>query len=132
MEQRLSAENEALWEPAFDVARRYRAFESYGSERKACQALRRRCPGFGPDEYSEMFRQAVYLYDQALDVVETHKGPLLAYYGNPANWKNTVLPEELQLLWQDLYGCLSERCPGLPLSVCRQAANWVFYWHHWR
>ena len=112
---------EDLLDTAFDVARRYKSFGSYGSEAVAVRALHRRCPGFSKDQCRDAFHQALHLFETTSEVVTHHQEELLA------NWQT---PERVDS--GSIDAAIQQRCPGFSVSTCRSAWGWVFVWHHLR
>src|SRR5204863_497248 len=53
-----------LQDAASDVARRLCEFDQYGSEARACSALRRRAPGHPANVYDEVLRVFIELFKQ--------------------------------------------------------------------
>ncbi|MFN3648214.1 MAG: hypothetical protein ACK47B_01435 [Armatimonadota bacterium] len=114
------ASRETLLDTAWDVARRFVDFGSYGSEQKACRALRRRVPGFAPEEYREAFHLALRVLDAAGEVV---KRQLASGAG---------LPNLDDFVTEALVDELAERVPGFYLEGYRGVLWWVYYWRHLR
>ena len=56
-----------LLETAWEVVQRFRAHRRYGSDAKACQALRRRRPGFTDRQYVNALRKGLSLFDMAVE-----------------------------------------------------------------
>jgi hypothetical protein len=113
----------ALLNVAWDVALRYRAHDSYGSEENACRALSRRCPGCTPLRYRRAFRKAVALYDRAEKLVNAHRETLWR------RWQ-ALQTTNASLDTRFIVDALKERIPGFSASVYSQAVGWVFFWHH--
>lgn len=57
------------WDAAFEVARHFHAFGSYGSERKAVKALRRRCLDLTQEAAEDLLTISLTLYRKAIEVV---------------------------------------------------------------
>lgn len=112
---------EGLLDTAFDVARRYKSFGSYGSEAAAVRALHRRCSGFSKEQCGAAFHQASRLFDAASEVVADHKEELLE------NWQT---PDQVDAASID--ATVQQRCPDFSVSTCPSAWGWVFMWHHLR
>lgn len=110
-----------LLEAAWAVAARYRAHGAYGSDGRACRALRRRCPGFTARQYHNAVRKAVGLYDVAVGLVARHAAAL---------WRQTDVAANRFPDFRELTGTVRRRCPGFRVSTCRAALAWVFFWHH--
>ena len=112
-----------LLDAAWEVARRFRAHGGYGSEPKACQALRRRRPGFTDRQYVNALRKGLALYDVAVEVVARDVGALL---------RQTDVGAERFPDFRDLAREVRPRCPGFPAATYRAALTWVFYQFHLR
>lgn len=108
---------------AWEVAAYYRAHSAYGSEARACRALRRRCPGFTARQYQNAFRKGVALYDAAVRLVDRHAAALERQLDVAANRS----PD-----FRDLAGKLRQRHPGFRVLTYRYALFWAFTWYHLR
>jgi len=56
---------EALFATAYDVARRFSAFDEYGSQEKAIKALQRRCKGLNTEQYQDAFTRSLNMIAEA-------------------------------------------------------------------
>lgn len=108
-------------EAAWQVAHQYRAHNAYGSERKACAALQRRCPGFTERQYRNAFRKAVSLYDVAAELVADRAEVLLAQ----TDVRRNQWPD-----FSDFLAPIRKRCPGFRTSTYRSALVWALFWNH--
>jgi hypothetical protein len=113
--------NEGLLDTAFDVVRRYKDFDAYGSGAKACLALQGRCPGFSAEQYTGAFRQAEHIYNVAKQVVERKKEMLLASWDHLHNIDHTEIDQEMP-----------RRCPTFHEGTRNSALGWIFTWHYLR
>src|SRR5688500_8289606 len=107
------------WEDAFDVAHRFRDYDSYGSEQRAANALRRRCPNLTKVEAQELFDASLRAYDSALGFIAGESKRLHAHQGNVAGL------EEFDHVRDRI-------CPSVPIQVWRDTLSWIWYWHHLR
>jgi hypothetical protein len=110
-----------LFDTAFDVARRYEEFGSYGSVRKAERALARRCPGHDVDQYPAAFRSARALWAAASKLVDLHAARLVAIASETHSWDFPEFDAELR-----------RDHPGFEVATLRGAISWCLYWHHLR
>jgi len=109
-----------LLDTAFDVVRRYKSFDSYGSKAAAVRALHRRCSCFSKEQCREALEQALILFDSAAQAYDTHKELLIATWLTPkaSEAADNVCAEIQQL------------CPRFSASTCRSALGWIFYWNY--
>jgi len=107
------------WDAAFDVARRFRDFDSYGSEAKAIRALRRRCPGISREQADELFHAGCGLWQEALEAVAANADALWREYRSGGGVDPALLDREHQ-----------RRCPEVPVMTWRTAVGWIWFWHH--
>lgn len=111
----------ALRGAAWEVAGHYRAHRAYGSESRACKALQRRCPGFTAQKYQNAFRQALVLYDTAVELVARDAAELL---------RQTDVEADRFPDFRYLVAEIRQSCPGFRVSTDRSSVLWVFLWHH--
>lgn len=111
-----------LLQVAFDVARRFKDLDQYGSEEKALKALRCRCSGFTTKQCQNALAKALDLLEVARDVVPSNLTTIFDIENTPA-LKGTPyfahLDDEMKL-----------RCPGFRVSTLRAALGWTLFWHH--
>jgi hypothetical protein len=116
---------EGIFAAAFDVARRFSAFDDYGSQEKAIKALQRRCKGSSAEQCRDAFTRSLNLLAEAEVFVKKNRNTL---------WKRwDALPKQnypRDMDTSDLTKLLADRCPGIPLPVCQEALLWVFAWRH--
>lgn len=110
---------EELLDVAFDVVRRYKDFDAYGSEAKASQALKRRCPRYDPEQYVDAFQEAIQLFEAATEVVEANKDVLIKNWGCLHDIDHRQIDEGLRA-----------RCPAFRESTRNLALGWILYWHY--
>jgi len=106
---------------AWEVARHYRAHRGYGTEDKACRALRRRRAGFTSRQYLNAFRKGLALYDAAVDVVARD---VLALH------RQTDVQANRFPAFREQTAEVRPLCPGFQASTYRAALSWVLFWHH--
>ncbi len=123
MARRRRSSRGELLAAAWEVAAYFRAYSAYGSERKACQALERRRPGFSPRRYRNAFLKGVALYDAAVALVDRHADAL----GRETDAEAGRYPD-----FRDLVGRLRRRYPGFRVPTYRAALVWVFVRHYLR
>lgn len=112
-----------LLDAAWEVARRLRAYGGYGSEARACAALRRRRPGFTDRQYGNALRKGLALFDAAVELVARDARSLL---------RQTDVMAERFPDFHELAGKVRSHCPGFPAAAYRAALSWVFYQYHLR
>jgi hypothetical protein len=117
--------HDELMDVAWDVARRFIDFGSYGSKANARKALQRRCKGFTKEEYSNALEEAITMLDTAVQIVRRNSEMLWEQW-KAQKWE----PKHID--FQDMDRELQQECPQFPLAVCQSALNWVFFWHHLR
>jgi len=116
----IRSEATGLLEAAFDVARRYKSFGSYGSEAAAVRALHRRCSDSGKEQCRAALGRAVSLLGVATEVAARHKELLSETWQTPgADEAASLVCSELRLA-----------CPEFSHAACRSALGWIFYWHY--
>ncbi|HEY0072765.1 MAG TPA: hypothetical protein VGB77_01595 [Abditibacteriaceae bacterium] len=115
--------SEELRSVAWDVARRFVEFGSYGSKIKACRALKRRCKGFTDEEYLVAFEESVALLKTAMEIVANNAELLWQ------QWQ-AQQGERKQIEFQGIDEELHQQHPQFSLSLCQLTLNWVFFWHH--
>ncbi len=109
-----------LLDTAFDVARRYKSFGSYGSETAAIRALQRRCSGFSKEQCWDAFHRAVCLVEVAAETLAKHQESLLNVLQTPeADGATSLIYHEIHRL-----------CPDFSMSTCASALSWALYWHY--
>ena len=109
-----------LLDVATDVVWRFRAYDAYGgSEPKACQAIRKRCPGFSPRQYYNAFTKSLELYNVVERLVKEYSSKLWDIYKTDKDgWQNFFDQE------------LKARYPSFRLSTLRGMVSMMFfYWH---
>jgi hypothetical protein len=111
---------EGLLETAFDVARRYKSFGSYGSEAAAVRALHRRCSGFSKEQCRAALHRAVFLVEVATETLAKHKEVLLTTLQTPEADKAASL----------ISHGIHRHCPDFSISTCASALSWVLYWNY--
>jgi len=111
-----------LLDVACDVAIRFRGHGSYGNEAGALKALRRRAPGYTPDEYRAAFEFLVAVYDRAVDAIPRH----------PAHRpeKKTDVAEFEDINYAACMKELDGIEPGLAEREKRWILNWCIFWHY--
>jgi uncharacterized protein (TIGR02996 family) len=107
-----------LLQIAWDVARRYRNYGAYGNDRKACDALERRCRGFSADQYRAALRKALWLCVEAEDIVARNLGTLTA---------QTVLDGLTFPDFRPFADDVRARAPGFQMSTYMYALGWAYY-----
>jgi hypothetical protein len=113
--------SDELWETAWDVARRYKAFNSYGTKAKAVKALQRRCPYNGIAQCEDFFSSALNVYEAAFDVLSRDEVRVREETGN-----------SLKLNFQSYDEEFGRICPKAPKIIVHSALQWVWYWNHLR
>jgi hypothetical protein len=111
-----------LLDIACDVTIRFRGHGSYGDERGALKALRRRAPGHTPDEYLAVFAFLVTVYDRAVAAISRH----------PAHRheKATNLAEFEDIDHAAYMAELDEIGPSLASREKGWILNWCIFWHY--
>ncbi len=109
-----------LLDAAFDVARRHRSFDSYGSEAAAVRALRLRCSGSSLENCQGALLQAVLLFEAAAATAARHKDRL------SGAWQTPGAEEAAGLACSEI----GLACPDFSPATCRSALSWIFYWHY--
>jgi hypothetical protein len=111
-----------LLDAAWEVAVYFRAHDAYGgSEHRACKALQRRGPGFTARQYESSFRNALALYDRAVELVARDADAL---------WRETDVGANRLPDFRTLVPEVRRSCPGFRVTTYRVALGWVFFWHH--
>ncbi len=111
-----------LLDIACDVTIRFRGHGSYGDERGALKALRRRAPGHTPGEYLAVFEFLVRVYDRAVEAIPRH----LVFRPE----KTSIFAESEDI---DFYACMAELDeiePGLAAREKGWILNWCVFWHY--
>jgi len=111
-----------LLDTAFDVVRRYKSFDSYGSKAAAVRALHRRCSCFSKEQCQEALDQGPVLFDIATQAYDKNK-ELLA-----TTWQTPKTSEAADTVCAEI----QHICPRFRASTCRSALSWIFYWDHLR
>jgi hypothetical protein len=111
-----------LLDIACDVAIRFRGHDSYGNEKGALKALRRRAPGFAPDEYRAAFEFFVAVYDRAVAAIARHPAH------RPEKASRFVEFEDVD--YAACLGELDEIGPGLAAREKSWILNWCIFWHY--
>jgi hypothetical protein len=112
--------NPKLLDIACDVTIRFKGHSSYGNEKGALRALRRRAPGFTPEEYQSVFRFLCRVYDTAEDAIPRH----LAH--RPKKTSEFAEFEDI-----DYAACMKELDaiePGVALREKQWILNWCIFW----
>jgi hypothetical protein len=111
-----------LLDIACDVTIRFRGHHSYGDQKGAIRALRRRAPGFSPEEYQAVFDVLCRVYDRAVAAIPRH----------PAHraGKTTRLAEFEDIDYAACLEELDELEPGLAGREKRWILNWCIFWHY--
>ncbi len=109
-----------LLDIAFDVARRYKNFGSYGSTAAAVRALHRRCPGFSKEQCREALEQGLLLLDIATESYIRHKELLTT------TWQTPEASEAADFVCAEIH----QLCPAFSMPSCWSALGWVFYWNY--
>lgn len=111
-------------EIASDVTSRFKAHGAYGDKKRAIKALRRRAPGFTPEEYEAVFDFLCNVYDRAVAAIPNH----------PAE-RPEKTSEFAEFADIDYAACLNELNaiePGLAIKEKHGILNWCIYWHYLR
>lgn len=111
-----------LLDIACDVAIRFRAFRSYGDQKGALKALRRRAPGHTPDEYRSALEFLLAVYARAVAAIVRHPAH------RPDKTSRFAEPEDI-----DFDACLAELDeiePGLARREKGWILNWCIFWHY--
>lgn len=111
-----------LLDIACDVTIRFRGHRSYGDERGALKALRRRAPGHTPDEYRAVFECLCSVYDRAVLAISRHPTH------RPEKATNVAESEDI-----DYAACmadLDEIEPGRAFREKGWILNWCIFWHY--
>ncbi len=111
-----------LLDVASDVAVRFQGHGSYGDENGALRALRRRAPGFTPDEYRSVLEFLLAVYDRAVAAIARHPAH------RPDKTSRFAEPEDIHF-----HACLAELDeiePGLALKDKGGILNWCIFWHY--
>lgn len=111
-----------LLDIACDVTIRFRGHGSYGDEKGALKALRRRAPGPTPDEYLAVFGFLGRVYDRALEAIPRH----LAYRPD----KTSIFAEAEDIDFDACMAELDEIEPGLAAREKGWILNWCIFWHY--
>jgi hypothetical protein len=112
-----------LLDAAWQVAKVFRTYGTYGTQEKAAKALRRRCPAISTRRCDNALVKAIALHDAAATAVAADVQSLLdetdVLAGRFPNYRRQVTRVRLE-------------CPGFYASTCREALSWVFYQCHLR
>jgi hypothetical protein len=111
-----------LLDIACDVTIRFRGHGSYGGEKGALKALRRRAPGYTLDEYRAVFAFFRTVYDRAVEAIPTH----LAHRPD----KTTNFAESEDIDFDACMAKLDEIEPGLAAREKGWILNWCIFWHY--
>lgn len=109
-----------LPETAFDVVRRFRDFDQYGSSDRAIAALRRRTRAGNAAACKVAFRRASELYDAALRIANARQMELWRSHESGAYRPAGIVAQ------------LRAECPGWSQRLYEVALWWVWYWHFLR
>jgi len=111
-----------LLDVAADVAWRFNAYGSYGTNRAtAIRAIRRKCTGFSPRQLENAFEKSLALYDFAQQLVREHAAKLwAATKSGDKNWSRL------------LDNVLRSRFPAYRISTLRNMVAMTFYYWHMR
>jgi hypothetical protein len=112
-----------LLDAAWEVARNFRGYGQYGSEEKACRALRGRRPAFTDRQYRNALRKGVALFEVAVAAVARHANEL----HRQTDVRAGVFPDFTGLAVKVRPGC-----PGFPAATYQAALQWAFYQYHLR
>lgn len=111
-----------LLDIACDVTIRFKGHRSYGNEKGALRALRRRAPGYAPEAYQSAFHFLCQVYDSAREAVPTHR------VHRPEKATNIAEFEDI-----DYAACMNELDaiePGVALREKQWILNWCIFWYH--
>ncbi len=111
-----------LLDIACDVTIRFRGHGSYGDEKGALKALRRRAPGHTPGEYQAVFKFLRTVYDRAVAAIPRHPAH------RPEKTSKFAEADDI-----DFYACLAELDeiePGLAAREKGWILNWCIFWHY--
>jgi hypothetical protein len=111
-----------LLDVACDVTIRFRGHGSYGGDKGAFKALRRRVPGHTQEEYLAVFEFLTTVYDRAVAAIPRH--PAL----RPGKMSNFAEVEDI-----DYAACMTELDeiePGVAAREKGWILNWCIFWHY--
>jgi hypothetical protein len=111
-----------LLDIACDVTIRFRGHRSYGDEKGAIRALRRRAPGHTPDEYRAVFELLGRVYDRAVEAIPMHRAQ------RPEKLTKFAPFEDI-----DYAACMKELDeiePGVALKEKQWILNWCIFWYY--
>jgi hypothetical protein len=111
-----------LLDIACDVTIRFRAHRSYGSEKGALKALRRRAPGYTPDEYQAVLQFLCKVYDRAKLAVPRH------VLNRPD--KTSKFDDFEDIDYAACLRILNRFKPGVALREKRWILNWCIFWYY--
>lgn len=113
----------ALLDAAWQVAKLFRTYGTYGTEAKAAQALRRRCPEVSARRRDNALGKAIALHDAAAAAVAADVRSLLG----DTDVRAGRFPD-----FRGPVGRVRLECRGFRAATYREAMSWVFYQYHLR
>ena len=116
----MAALTQGLAESAFDVVRRLRDFDQYGSPDRAIAALRRRNRTRSAVACEVAFRRASELYDAARRIANARRMELWRFHESGEYRPAGIVAQ------------LRAECPGWSKRLYEGALWWVWYWHFLR
>jgi hypothetical protein len=111
-----------LFDTACDVVIRFKGHRSYGGEKGALKALRRRAPGRSTEAYRSVFDVLCAIYARAEAAIPRHR------LERPETTSNFVEFEDI-----DYAACLREMDeiePGAAMAEKRWILNWCIFWYY--
>ena len=110
---------------ALETAQRYVDYGSYGAtETKAISALKRKCPGYNKDIYTEWFEKAVATHKNAVAFVHRNRKKAHDLYDANKNKENIGL-KPLAIEY-------SKIDKNFNIEMLLNTICFIFYWYHLR
>lgn len=110
------------WDHAFDVARRFVAFDAYQyKESSATRALRKRRPSLTKEQAAALFDASLRMYSLVNTAISTNREAL---------WQEYRATDSVG--WDAIEADIQKGVPSVPISIIRQACCWMWYWHEMR
>ena len=105
-----------------DVAWRLKAYDAYGgNQATAIRAIRRQCPGFTAQQYSNALQKALALYEAVEELVQQRQSQLwAAHNAGDDSWPKHLDSE------------LHARFAGFRRSTFHSLVGMMFYYWHMR
>jgi hypothetical protein len=112
-----------LKKKALHTAHRFIDYDSYGQkESRALAALKKKCPGWGDEEYRFWLIKAIALHQSAVEYIKTHAEYLVASYSQKPD------QFDMKTLAADFIRQQTDFDPDEVVATLM----WVFYWYQLR